>query len=185
MNGMQGVDEATKKILTRLSNEQACSAVLYKILAYCDIARTSSDVEQKIPSFPEMKGALQSPKMMLAWLVEAGGINRITTKGMEPMWLTTAAGQNVVRNESYSNRLGRLLAQQAKYRDIYLAVLEACMSPKSRIELELLLSGNPALEDPIVYPSFFIETLEKAGGLEWDEKWRTTQAGEELLKGGE
>ena len=186
MNGTQGLDDATKKILEKLSNEPAYSTVLYKILVYCHPARSSSDVEQKILSFPEMKGSLQSSKTFLKWLAEVGGIEQIAAKDEdeEPVWHTTAAGQNVVKMESYGNRFERLLAQEPKYKDIYLKVLESCVSPKSRTELESMFSGNPILENPLVYPSYFIETLERAGGLEWDEKWRTTQAGKDLLKGG-
>lgn len=178
------MDDTTRKILHKLSTEPAYSTVLYKILAYCDPARSCSDAERKILSFPEMKRALQSPKIVLAWLAEAGGIEQIAAENEESMWHTTTAGQNVVRNESYDNRLARLFAQEPKYQDIYRTVLQSCVVPKSRTEIESMLSGNPVLENPKVFPSFFLEALEKAGGLEWDEKWRTTQAGKDVLKGG-
>lgn len=184
MNVTQEVDDATKKVLNRLLNEPGYSTVLFKILAYCDSARSFSDVESKILSFPEMKGALQSPKILLKWLVEAGGIEQIALQEEEPIWHTTVAGQNVVEQEAFHNRLRRLFDQELKYQDIYLKVLQACMLPKSRAEIEAMLDGNPALESPIVYPSFFLETLERSGALEWNDKWQITQTGESLLKGG-
>ncbi|CDX04471.1 hypothetical protein DesLBE_2241 [Desulfitobacterium sp. LBE] len=172
----------TAKILRRLSAEPAYSAILYKILVYCTPARLSSDVERTILSFPEMKGGLQSPLTLLGWLEEAGGIEQIPVNEQESMWSTTMAGRSVVETESYENRLVRLLDQETHYGDIYWQVLKACLSPKSRIEIESILSGTPVLENSGILPSFFIESLEKAGGLSWDKKWITTEAGKDLLK---
>ena len=55
------------------------------------------------------------------------------------------------------------------------------MVPKSRGEIEALLRGDPLLENPKIYASFFIDALELAGGIAWDEKWRTTPAGKEFV----
>jgi hypothetical protein len=180
----QDLEGANTKILQKISAEPAYRAVLYKILAYCDPTRSYIDVEQTILSFPEMTVALQSPQILLSWLVESGGIEQIATEDGEAMWCTTPDGRNVVRSESYGNRLVRLLAQETIYRDICLQVLQSCVSPKSRIEIESMLRGNPVLEDSKVYASFFIEALEEAGGLEWDQKWKTTKAGKDFLKNG-
>lgn len=172
----------TAKILRRLSAEPAYSAILYKILVYCTPARLSSDVERTILSFSEMKGGLQSPLTLLGWLEEAGGIEKSYVNEQESMWGTTMAARSVVETESYENRLVRLLDQEIRYREIYLQVLKACLSPKSRIEIESIFGRTPAFEDSGILPSFFLESLEKAGGLSWDKTWITTEAGKGLLK---
>ena len=57
----------------------------------------------------------------------------------------------------------------------------------SRDALEAALSQLPALAvDPetkqrSVYPQYFIDALESAGGIEWAGAWHTTQAGKTLL----
>lgn len=177
----QNLERATAKLLRRITAEPAYKAVLYKILVYCDPARSCADVERTILSFPEMKNALPSPQTLLSWLVESGGIEQVTADKNEPVWCTTAAGRNVVGMESGENRLGRLLARETVYHDTYLQILQFCVLPKSRKEIESALEGNPVLEHPKVYASFFIEALEEAGGLEWNEKWETTQAGRDFL----
>lgn len=178
----QDLMEATAKILRRISAEPAYSAILYKILVYCHPARLSSDVERAVLSFPEMKGSLQAPATFLSWLEEEGGIEKIPVSEKETLWSTTMAGRRVVEAESYDNRLMRLFDREAHYRDIYLQVLRMCLSPKSRREIESALGGIPVLENPVVLPSFFIESLEKAGGLIWNERWVVTETGKELLE---
>lgn len=180
-NDCQNMETLTDQILRRIDSEPNYRIVLYKILHYCDPARPMSDVEQKILSMPEMKGAFHSPQLLLSWLVGVGGIDQINSEKGERMWCTTQAGRKVVRLESCDSRLMRLLDQDRSYQDIYLKVLQACLTPKSRTEIESLLNGNILLEKPKVYPSFFIENLERAGGLEWDVKWRTTLAGKDFL----
>jgi len=178
----QDLEGAAAKILQRISAEPADRAVLYKILEYCVTARSWADLERTILSFPEMKWAWQSLQTLLSWLMDAGGIEQIFAENGEPMWRTAPAGRDAVSMESCSKRLARLLDREAAYEDIYLQVLQACVSPKSRTEIESMLKGNPALENHEVYASYFIAVLEEAGGLEWDGKWKTTQAGKDFMR---
>ena len=52
------------------------------------------------------------------------------------------------------------------------------------MEIEALVQNDPVLAALKVYPSFLIEGLEAAGGLEWVGKWRTTEAGKMVAEGG-
>lgn len=180
-NKFQDLDVMTKRVLERIAAEPSYRIVLYKILEYCESARFSSDVEQTMFSFPEMKGAIHSPLLLLSWLQEAGGIEQLLVENSKAMWCTTPAGRNALKKESNDNRLGRLIVQEPIYQEIYLQILQACLSPKSRMEIETMLNGNPILKEAEVYPTFFIENLEETGGLEWDKEWKTTAAGEDLL----
>lgn len=176
------LETATNVVLERIADEPAYENVLYKILKYCETTHTETDLEQAILSFPEMKNSMHSPQILLSWLEDAGGIERIVQEQDEPIWRITPAGQNAANILSEDNRLRKLFAEESRYHDIFVQVLEGCSSPKSRMDIEDMLEGNPILEKPKVYPSFFIEMLEKAGGLVWDEKWKTTQAGKDFLK---
>ncbi|MHC1711336.1 MAG: hypothetical protein AB9872_04205 [Solidesulfovibrio sp.] len=176
----QDMESATLKVLQSVSSEPACRASLYKMLAYCETARTSVEIEQEALSYPEMKVSLHSSLMLLTRLVQSGGIERIAAKDATPLWRTTPAGRDVVRIEGPSKRLEALLAQNPGYRDVFFQVLQSCLAPKTKGEIEAMLHGNPVLVEPKVFAGFFIGELEKAGGLEWNEKWRTTQAGKEF-----
>jgi hypothetical protein len=180
-NAPQDLESATARVLKRIASEPAYAAVLYKILASCETDRPAAAIEQEIRSYPEMRAAMQPPQVLLAWLVKAGGLEPVAEQETRPAWRTTPAGRNVVRMEWPGNRLAKRVAQVPGYRAVYHQVLRACLEPKTKGEIESLLRGNPALERPEVSPSYFIGELEKAGGLEWDRKWRTTQAGKEFV----
>lgn len=181
VNENQDLESVTNKVLQRMAAEPANKIVLYKILEYCITAHSDSDVERTILSFPEMKTAVHSPELLLTWLENAGGIEHLTGDNGEIVWFTTPAGRNVVESDSFSNRLIRLFAQETIYQSIYLQIFQACLSPKSRKEIESMMEHNPILKESNVYPSYFIEKLEEAGGLQWDEKWQITSAGKDFL----
>jgi hypothetical protein len=175
-------DNATAQVLQRVSAEPAYRVVLYKILTFCKSPRSYPEIWQELTSYSEMKAALHPPQALLSWLVQAGGIEQVAEEGQEPKWLTTPTGRNVVQIENPGNRLGELLAQDPVYGDIFLQVLQSCMTPMSRAEIEAMLIGNAILENSKVSASYFIEALERVGGLEWDAKWRTTEAGKAFVK---
>jgi hypothetical protein len=182
MRESQDLERATTKVLQRISAEPADKIVLCKILAFCESARSYPEIWHEVRAYPEMKTALQTPQVLLTWLVEAGGVEQVAAEEQEPTWRTTPAGRNVIRIEDPGDRLERLLAQDSVYREIFLQVLQLCIVPTSRSEIESMLNSHPLLENPKVYASYFVEALERARGLEWADKWRTTQAGKEFVK---
>jgi len=88
--------------------------------------------------------------------------------------VTTEAGVLVVKKENEDDKLETLFLEDQKYRTIYLSILQLCKDAKSRKEIEDSLVDNPLLENPKIYPSYFIDALEMAGGLLWNEHWETT-----------
>jgi hypothetical protein len=185
---VRDVESATKKVRQRILVEPDYRAVLYKVLVFCETARSYPEIWHEIVSFPEMKSAIQSPPTFLTWLVEAGGIEQVAVdeeEKKEPTWRTTQAGRKVVLSESPGNRLAQLLSQEPVYRETFRQVLRSCVVPKSRGEIEAMLRGSPVVENPKVYASFFTETLERAGGLEWNEKWQTTETGKTFVNSGD
>jgi ferredoxin len=73
----QGLDNATAKVLQRVSAEPAYRVVLYKILAFCESARSYPEIWHEISAYSEMKTALHPPQALLSWLVQAGGIEQV------------------------------------------------------------------------------------------------------------
>lgn len=84
------------------------------------------------------------------------------------------------------------------FTDVYLTALRACDTESaaqgeasavdgcSRDALEAAIKAMPALQpDPEtkqtkVYPQYFIDALESAGGIEWNAGWRITPAGKAI-----
>ncbi|MBM4467201.1 MAG: response regulator transcription factor [Chloroflexi bacterium] len=177
----EGVENTAKKFRDVTSGASGYRLVLYKILQFCETPRSATEVEEKVRSFPEMQTAIYPPIILLGWLEKIGGIERMVVEEEEERWQTTEAGKRVAAREALAKRLLELLAQEPVYQDIYMQVLRFCQTPRARAEIEELLEGNPVMEKPKVYPTFFIQGLEEAGGLEWVGKWQTTEAGKGVL----
>lgn len=175
------VPEGTTKVMQRVAAEPAFRKILYKILDFCQSPRSSAQVEQEVLSYPEMQASLQPYQVLLTWLVQCAGIEQAAAEGEPFLWRTTPAGMHVARISSLGERLALLAAQSQVYRDIYHQILQSCVVPKTKEEIESMLHDNPALENSGMYPSFFIGELEEAGGLDWADTWRTTEAGKTFL----
>lgn len=75
------------------------------------------------------------------------------------------------------------------YEEVFGAVLWACSAEggATRADLEAQMAALPQLQrdeqgHTAVYPQYFLDALESAGGIEWREgAWRITEAGKRLL----
>ena len=75
------------------------------------------------------------------------------------------------------------------YSEVFNAMLWACSSEDgaSRDEIEAQINELPPLQPnekghKTVYPQYFFDALETAGGIEWrDGAWKITEAGRQLL----
>ncbi len=174
----RAAEEVVTAVLARMSAAPSYSLVLYRALRYCEAPRTAGEIEQEMLSYPEMKTSVYPPVILLGWLEECGGVERLVVEKQEDRWRTTEAGRRAAELEAPAKRLRELLDSQPVYREIYTTILRFCKAPRERSEIEELLKGNPVMEKPKTYPTYFIQELEQAGGLEWVGKWQTTEAGE-------
>lgn len=102
----------------------------------------------------------------------------------------TDAGRELLAAFAPEVTLASLLNERPQYREAFLTVLRACSSAAgcSRADLEAALTSRPELApDPStgrarVYPQFFIDALESAGGIAWQNAWHTTTAGASLIE---
>ncbi len=159
----------------RIASEPAYHSILYRILAYIETPRTFHEIEEEVVTYPEMKIPLQTPQVFIGWLRDCGAIEEIVLEPKPSLWQLTPAGNIALQKERANDKLEALLREDASYKTIYLMVLKFCKQAKSRIEIEAHLSNHPLLENPKIYPSYFIDMLEKADGLIWDSAWKTTQ----------
>ncbi len=168
-------DEIVALIQKRIESEPAFRAILYKMLSLCKNPKKLMEVESAVLAYPEMKVPLQKPQIFLTWLIECQAILAAhPTSNDETQYQTTLEGLIALEQEQSDDKIEALFTKEPEYKSVYLDILSLCKNPKSRIDIEKHLMGNPLLESPKIYPSYFIDSLETAGGLEWNSHWVTT-----------
>ena len=149
--------------------------VLYKILAYCAEERALEDMERKIASWPEFRGATQNQRRMAETLVRAHGLERkeydaddaaITPKRMEGLgedeasdlaasiaYRTTEAGARFVERHRPRARLEELLQLSPIARPLTWSCSRS--RPRSRAPTAKwsgFCAGGPSLRRPSTAP---------------------------------
>lgn len=102
----------------------------------------------------------------------------------------TQDGARLLQDYAPQTTIAKLFESHPHYADVYRAALWACDGEQgcTRSDLEEQIKAMPQLQpDPEtgqtrVYPQYFIDALETAGGIEWDGAWRTTPAGREAME---
>ena len=104
-------------------------------------------------------------------------------------FLTTALGLRYLDEQSPDRRIGELLASMPGRNDIYMKLLESIVQDKHTYKfIESLLSDDlAAMKDEVVAhigikPSVFVDKMERAGGIIWDDGWAITDAGRRMLE---
>lgn len=123
-------------------------------------------------------------------LIELGATPE-EVEGMAVEWhfKTTDAGIEAIEKFDPVDRTKEMLATQANSRmATYARLLEFCETPRSLQEIVEFMKDDPGLEiDPETHvmgmqPSGYIGKLDQAGALTWEDGWKTTPGGLEVLK---
>lgn len=184
--------------------------ILYKILAFCENRKSLEEIEAEIASYPEFGQATQNQYHLINVLERSGGLVRLEfdEEGNEVRearkeglsddeiddliacyaFETTACGNQIVAQHTPLKRMIELLDIHPERKSTYIEVLERCNDhPCTYKELEGLLKGRFVLRtghgdshQPI-QPSVFLDKLEKAAGVAWDDGWQLTRWGKEIL----
>ncbi len=85
--------------------------------------------------------------------------------------------------------MSALYEDRPGYEEVFTAVLWACSDPAgaTRADIEEQIAALPQLQPneqghTTIYPQYFFDALESAGGIEWrDGAWRITEAGLGML----
>ena len=98
----------------------------------------------------------------------------------------TEAGRELASSIDSTNTLRALFAQRPHYETVFKGVLVACLNEEgaTREALERVVETDGAVISPEgerVYPQFFIDALESAGGIVWDGAWHATEAGRQVV----
>ena len=101
--------------------------------------------------------------------------------------LTTVVGEQVREDLAPERRLESLFEEQPHRTEVYLDVMDFCRTPRAYQEVCDLLQGRDVLsltrnaDGQLLQPSFFVDMLERSGGLVWKGGWKVTKQGEALL----
>jgi len=168
-------------LLAKIAAEPDSRDILYKTLVYCQEKRTTSDIETQIRSWTVNRSILHTPQSLMTILTEGGGLQPVESDEGQTILHTTSVGNAVVITACPSNRLEALFDSEPEYVQIYLRILQECVTPHTLSEMEDIMEGNETMKKENILVSYFISELEEAGGIEWDIKWKTTQTGIDTL----
>ena len=98
----------------------------------------------------------------------------------------TEAGRDLAASIDPDFTMRQLLAARPHYREVFARVLNVCAADagatRQAVEEAVEAQGNVmSPEGKRVYPQFFMDALETAGGIEWDGAWRATDAGRRAI----
>lgn len=99
----------------------------------------------------------------------------------------TQAGHELAESIDPDFTMKELINERPHYKTIYTRVLNLCSAEAgaSRETLEAVVEQDGRVNNPEgkrVYPQYFLDALESAGGIEWNGAWHTTAAGKRVLK---
>lgn len=121
--------------------------------------------------------------------VEAGATEE-EAEEMAVSWsyVTTEVGKAAIEAFDPVKRTRAMLATQKESRlASYKRLLEFCETPRSLNEIVAFMDGDPGLEVDSrtgvmqMQPSAYIGKLDQAGALTWEDGWKTTGGGMEVL----
>lgn len=93
----------------------------------------------------------------------------------------TEAGRALAAAYDPASTLAALFGERPRYADVFSAILRAASADagasREAIEAIVEAAAPTAADGKKVYPQYFLDALECAGGIAWDGAWRTTDAG--------
>jgi hypothetical protein len=203
------LEQRVDKVITAVIQQPLNREVLYKILKACKTPQRLRALEERIATYPEFHQTTQPQYYLIMWLVSEGGLDQIEldAQGQEVTieqkqglsedeiddlvedvaFQATDAGLLVIKELDPTHRLIELLDIVPEWYDTYVEILDFLTQKRSFAEVDTLLRGRDTLlvgrksDDRPLQPSVFIDKLEAAGGIHWNEGWQLTKEGRELL----
>jgi hypothetical protein len=182
-----------------------------EILRFCRERRDLADVEDHVQRMPEFAAATLDPYHLIDNLVRAGGLERfnldaegeiVTDDQLQGLsedaaddlvagyaLQTTDEGEQAIADASPEARVRDLLEREPERRDTYAELLAFFEEePRSYRSVCDLLQGRDVLFRVMadgnrqkIQPSVFVDRLERAGAIVWDEGWTLTEEGRRAL----
>jgi hypothetical protein len=204
-------DGRYERLIASMDRSPIHRELCYKMLAYCQEQRLLASLETFVQEAPEYHQAVQSPYSLIVMLEDAGGLERLligddgSTLDDETLvdetpdhiddlvadyaFLTSEVGRALVEDNAPKHRMRDLFDTVPHRTDTFLEVMDFCSTPRSFGEVDELLRGRDILSlgrkatEQALQPSYFIDRLERVGGVVWNkDSWIITPEGREMLE---
>lgn len=203
-------EEAVAALTETVNRAPLHREIFLKLLTFCTTQRTLAEAEEAVRACPEFPSVAQSPYRLVRTLVHAGGLywleldetgRPLTSQakaGLTPdevedatfayAVVTTPVGEQVAEDLAPEKRLRRLFDLVPQRLTTYLDLMDFCREKRTFKEIEALLRTRPAAafasttSSQPLQPSFFVDALERSGGLAWNDGWKITERGMKVLQ---
>ena len=209
--GELSLEARTDAVVTCVCSQAPLREVLYKTLVHCIEPRDFSEVEDFIAAQDEFvySHIIQTPFTLVQMLLCAYGLEQTPLdEAGQPLaperfeglsedeaddlvatyeLSTTDAGKQAVDLLSPARRIRSQIMQKPHRAHTFYQVLDFCTTPRKFPEIQDYFKQEDDLVLDTVQanqklsPDFYVDRLEKAGGLVWRGAWVTTDAGKQAL----
>jgi len=186
--------------------------VLAGILRFVDTPQTTEALDARVTELQKHDFSVYTAANYAELLEEAGAVVKATAEGVpfseapeqaplvvevdgveflkpapwrEVHWLATQAARDYLAQDDPAARFAELIANDAKYFDIYLRILDMAAQEGgvTTPELNAVVDDDPLVQQPRLYTAHFTELLERCEALRWEGVWKITPVGQALLDG--
>ncbi len=205
-------EEAVDKLMATVTRTPRFREIMRKTLKSCTVRRDLHDMETEIMGYPEYRYAAQNPYRIIRYLIDAQGLYLLeldeegevvtplrkvglTEDEVDDLIVsfaleTTPVGEEVIEQLEPHKTISKLLGEIPIRFNSYLEVLDFCREPRTITEITELFKGRDlkALGTMhsdttiAIQPSVFVDKLERAGALVWNDAWQLTPEGAAFLK---
>lgn len=114
---------------------------------------------------------------------EPAGDYLVVTPAKPRTYLATAAGLAAVEARSGEHVVREALLKEPQYVPLYRTILEMTSEEGgcATKELDVVIDNDPLCEEPRRFCGYFLDRLEEAGAVQWNNAWVATKLGREVL----
>ncbi len=202
-------DTAEERISALFDQMPTLQKILYGILRLCEAPSRAEDIDAAIEDLKRHHHCVYSPSTFCSLLERAGAIEKVDETGQsledfeqEPQmievdgttywvvapppcvfWKLTDAGLAQLEGHKPFEAIQACFDDEPLYADIFKTILELC-GQKGGTTVKAIgdaVEDEPAAQEPRRYAMYFIDKLERAGALDWNGAWTTTEEGKRFL----
>jgi hypothetical protein len=183
--------------------------ILFGLIDFCKQPQTAEAVDERLAELTRFHYCVYDGVELRRLLQEAGGLEYLEAaadeadeakartqveededgqeylvikKRPEGLWLSAATAVELLEEQDAGRDFQLLMQAEPRDLDVYRQIIEYCRRPRTIKEIDKLINNHPLLKEPRRYSGYFIERLEKNGGLEWRGNWVSTSLGMSLLE---
>jgi hypothetical protein len=202
--------DPAERLLDFIYHQPLEREAMYKTLRFCTERHLLHEVEEAIAAMPEFSRISRNQYVMIKDLTDQGGLQMfeldaagavVTEQQKEGLsedevddlvtdfaYQTTEVGLEALAKVLPSVRARELFDEYPEYESTFREVLEFLVETHSMGEVDTFLRGRDVLtlhkteDNRPIQPSVFVDKLERAGLIFWQDGWKVSPAGKELVE---